>query len=135
MAVKEMYDYLTATAASSTELFDVKPQKILTELGRKNQVAHIGDDGSEQRVSFSNTSVFNVVLKWNVISAADAGTIMDYFHSTSLGNGISRSFRWSHPTDGHTYTVRFASDLSQFRQEVALYGFKDVTFKVLGRAT
>lgn len=130
-----MYDYLTATAASSTELFDVKPQKILTETGQKNQIAHIGDDGSEQRVSFSNTSVFNVTLKWNVISPADAGTIMDYFHSTALGNGISRSFRWAHPTDGHTYTVRFASDLAQFRQEVPLYGFKDVTFKVLGRAT
>ncbi len=135
MAAKEMWDYLTAAAANSTSLLNVTPQRTLNESGRKNQIVHIGDDGSEQIVSFSNDSIFTVALRWKVINESDAGTIFDYYNSTALGNGMSRSFRWQHPTDGHQYTVRFASDPSRIRQEVALYGFSDTTLKILGRAT
>ena len=51
----EMYDFLSASTAdyTSTDL-NVSPQKILEESGSKNQIIHMGDDGSEERISLDN---------------------------------------------------------------------------------
>jgi len=138
MAAKEMWDYLTATAANSTSLLDVKPQGVIVESGFKNATIHTADDNSEQRVAWSNKTVFTATLQFNLFNASDMGTVFDYYHSTALGNGITRSFRWLHGStvgDGHTYTVRFASHPSRSISIENFHGMQNVALRILGRAT
>ena len=131
-----MWDFLSPSTADYTSTaLNLSPQKALTEQGAKNQVVHLGDDGSEEIITLGSTTIFKVNLQWNVLSEADSGTVFNFYHSTALGNGISRSFRWVHPTDGHTYTARFDSDLSRFQKPGSIYGINQMTLKILGRAT
>ena len=133
---KEMYDFLSASAAdyTSTDL-NVAPQRVLEEEGSKNQVVHMGDDGSEERISLDNDSIFYTTLQWDALSSTDAGKIVNFYYSTDIANARQRSFRWIHPTDGHTYTVRFASDLRRFEKPGNVYGIHQIRLRVLGRAT
>ena len=135
MAAKEMYDYLsTITADYSTTTLAVTPDKILTEEGEKSQVIHIGDDGSEERISLDDDSIFYATLQWGRITASDAGTILDFFHDTAKANGQVRSFRWSHPSDGHIYVARFASALPRAWSGGSTYHqISQVKLKILGR--
>ena len=141
MAAKEIWDYLNTTAvaadviAAGSTLTTPYPQNILGENGEYNQVIHLGDDGSEERIGFSSTAVFYVTLKWVGLSDVDAGSIMDFQMSTAIGNGILNSFRWAHPTDGHTYTVRFDSKFSRTIKPGSLHSISKVKLKILGRAT
>ena len=98
----------------------------------KNQVVHIGADGSEERISFDSDSIFYIDLAWNILSAANAGTIFDWYNDAAKANGMQRSFKYAYG-DGHTYCVRFASDLSQAGQAQSRLGFQGVRMKVLGR--
>jgi len=136
MAAKEMYDYLSALVAdyTATEL-NVKPQRVLVEHGTKNIVVHIGDDGSEERIALDSDSIFHVDLQWDVLTAADAGTIFDFFHDSTKGNGKGRTFYWVHATDGHTYTVRFNSELPRSISMPEFHGVTSIQFKVLGYKT
>ena len=133
MAAKEMYDYLSSLAAdyTTTEL-TVSPDTVIVEDGEKNQVVHTGDDGSEEIVTRSNTSIFYVELQWRNRSEADAGTIFDFYHDTAKGNGISSTFYWPHPTDGHTYTVRFAQAIPRSISQPNFHGFTSVRLRVKG---
>lgn len=134
MAAKEMFDYLDAqTADYTTATFSVTPQQVLTEAGIKNQLVHIADDNSEEYISFSNDSLFHVSLQWEILTESDAGTIFDFFHDSSKGNGITRTFYWEHPTDGHTYIVRFADGLSKTITHPEIYGIQQIKFRVLGK--
>lgn len=136
MANQEMYDYLTAAVPATTATMNIIPQELLIEEGKKNQVAHVFDDGSESRISISDTSVFYIKLRWTSgIPIEDAGTIMNFFHKTNLGNGITRSFEWIHPTDGHTYVVRFNSTLPREIGVITVnkHKIQEIQFKVLGR--
>lgn len=135
MAAKEMYDYLSAATADYTgATLSVSPQRVLTEIGSKNHVIHLANDGSEERISFSDDSIFFVTLVWDCITESDAGTIVDFYHSTSKGNGFERTFPWAHPTDGNTYCVRFASELRRQIRVSGHHGFADaIRLKVLGR--
>jgi len=116
MAAKEMYDYLSAAVADKDVTLSVAPQEILTEQSSKNTVIHLGDDGSEVRVNLSDASIFYVTLQWDYLDESDSGTVIDFWNDTVKGNGMANSFKWGHPTDGHTYVVRFASDLSRFQK-------------------
>ena len=133
MAAKEMYDYLSSLAAdyTTTELA-VKPDTVIIEEGQKNQVVHTGDDGSEEIVTRSNTTVFYAELQWKNRNASDAGTIFDFYHDTAKGNGISRTFYWPHGTDGHTYTARFDGPLSRSISQPEFHGFTSVRLRIKG---
>ena len=139
MAAKEMWDYLSTVGVDSTKagstLITPYPQSILVETGEYNQVIHLSDDDSEERIGFSSTAVFYVTLKWVGLSEADAGSIMDFQLSTAIGNGKLNSFRWEHPTDGHKYTVRFDSKFSRTIKPGSIFGISKVKLKILGRAT
>lgn len=137
MAAIEIWDHLSsdAVAANTTETFTVDPQRILTESGEKYQTVKIGDDDSEERISFSNQTVFKLHLQWDVLNEADSGTIFDFWHSTAYGCGTYRSFRYTHPTDTHTYTVRFDSPLTRQIVPGSIYSVNEIVLKVLGRAT
>lgn len=141
MAAKEIWDYLNTTAvaadiiAAGSTLITPYPQSILVETGEYNQIVHLGDDDSEERIGLSSTAVFYVTLKWVGLSAIDAGFIMDHQMSTALGYGKLNSFRWEHPTDGHKYTVRFDSKFSRTLKPGAIFSISQVKLKILGRAT
>lgn len=114
MAAKEMYDYLASASADyTTTTLNIAPSRLLREIGMKNQVVRKFDDGSEERISFATAFIFYVEIEWEGLSESDAGTILDFYFDTAKANGTTRSFKWAHPTDGHTYTVRFDSQLSR----------------------
>lgn len=133
MADKEMYDYLSSVTPDSTAAALVlKPNNIVTEKGRKNTVIHEFDDESEERIAISNQSVFYVNLMWKAQTSSDAGIIFDYFHSTAIGNGMARSFKWTHPNDGHTYVARFASELPRSIDMNNYHSLQNIQLKILG---
>lgn len=98
-----------------------------------NQVIHLGDDGSEERIALATTVVFFVTLQWDALAAADSGTIMDFYFDAAKGNGRTESFQWDHPTDGHTYVVRFDCDFSRPMKPRFIHQVKNIRLKVLGR--
>ena len=132
MAVATMYDYLNVLAADVDQTLDIRPHKILYEDGDANQVVHMGDDNSEERISFSDDSIFVVAMQWTYLSPADSGTIFDLYHDTAKANKMENSFKWEHPLDGHIYVVRFASSLRRFLERPIKHGFKEIRLKFLG---
>jgi len=134
-----MYDYCAVATPDSSVTLDVRPSNVLVEDGSKNVVIHLGDDDSEERISLDTDSVFYVTLQWEPISEADSGTVMDYFHDTSKGCGMAKSFKWinygENLTSRHTYVVRFASSLSRAVRRGYIYGITNVRLKVLGKIT
>ena len=134
MAAKEMFDYLDAqTADYTTTTLSITPQNVMVEAGTKNQVVHTADDNSEEYISFSNDSIFYVTLQWEILDEADAGTIFDFFHDSTKGNGITRTFYWEHPTDGHKYVVRFAEALPRSISHPEIYGIQQIKLRVTGK--
>lgn len=127
-----MYDYLSAVSADVDVTLSVDPQDVIWEDGIKNVEIHEGKGVSEERIILSDESVFFVRLQWKAISESDSGTIFDLYHDTAKGCGAGYSFKWSHPTDGHTYVVRFADAISRFQQSSNIYGIATLRLKVLG---
>ncbi len=113
--------------------YEIHPQGVIVEIGTKNQVVHKGDDGSEERISLSDTSEFTVHLNWDTLTASESGTLMDFWHNAAIGNGIQRSWKWKHPDDGHAYVVRWDCDFPRTRKAYDVYGVMDITLAVLGR--
>ena len=134
MAVYTIYDYVsTVNPDYSATTLTLRPQGVIYEDGTKAVEIHEGRDGSEEAVILSDVSVFIVRLQWNAISASESGDIFDLFHDPVKACGIARSFKWQHPTDGHTYVVKFRDTLSRFKQNAAIYGFTTLRLKVIGR--
>jgi hypothetical protein len=133
MADKEMYDYLdTVTPDYTTTTFSVTPQQVIQEDGHFNQSIHMGADGSEEVVTYSAKKIFYVTLVFPVKTSSDIGTIFDFYFDTAKAYGISRSFKWAHPTDTHTYVVKFRDAMS--RSDRYFYqGISNVRLKVIGR--
>lgn len=133
MAAKEMYDYLSSLVADYTaEELDISAQHKMRESGDKNQEVHVGDDGSEERVSHSDETEFFVDYAYAGLSEIDAGTIFDLYHSSSKANGIENTFYWHHPTDSHIYTVRFAKAIPREIGPSWVHKYGGVSLKILG---
>jgi len=134
MALIEMYDYVsTVTPDYSAATLSLTPHNVMSELSEKNQVIHTADDNSEERISLSDDNIFRVTLAWEVITEAEAGTIVDFYYDSTKGNGIARTFKWDHPTDGHTYVVRFDGKIIRQIRPASLYDIKSITLRVVGR--
>jgi len=134
MAAVEIYDYLSTVTADNDVTLSVDPSGVVTEMGSFNDKILKGDDGSEERVRIgSDTPEIYTTLSWKNRLAADIGTVMDFFYNSSKGNGKLKSFKWSHPTDGHTYVVRFESDFSRTITPPELHGVTSCKLRVLGR--
>lgn len=133
MANKEIYDYVSTVTPDNDVTLTVTPQRLLVETGTKNQIIHLGDDGSEERVSLSDDSIFRVTLQWNHLNESDSGTLFEFWNSATKGNGRAESFKWDHPVDGHTYVVRFDSDITRTLTPNTLYAIPQATLKILGR--
>lgn len=133
MSASEPYDYLsTITADYSATTLSITAQETFTEEGFKNQVIHLADDNSEERITLSSGSIFYAEIPWPILSEADAGTIMDLYHDATKANGMGRTFQWlSH--DGHTYVVRFDCKLSRTTGPAVQFGIPTVRLRILGR--
>jgi len=130
MAAKTMKDYLSADTADYTgDTLTLQPQEVIEEEGYKNIITHEYDDGSESSIALSNASIFFATLRWDHMSAADAGTIMEFYHNSSKANGTARSIQWTH-YDGNTYVVKFVGRLPR---SFGRYAHSvSIKFKVLG---
>ena len=137
MAVKEPWDYLSEVVPDyATTTLDIKRDVKITEEGEKNQVVHIGDDGSEETISFSDDSIFYANITWDKLKEEEAGTICDFYHDSAKANGWARSFKWIHygeKTDQHTYTVKFRSKIPRDLTGI-IHGIKNIKLRILGRA-
>jgi len=132
ISAKEMYDYLSKATPDNDVTLDVSPQGMIVERGYKNQIVHLGDDNSEERISFSDDSIFHVFLQWPSKTESDLGTILDFYHSVSKGNGILESFIWRHPTDNYAYIIRFDSNANRQIKRTDFHGLINIKIKVLG---
>lgn len=135
MADKEMFDYLsTVTPDYSAITLTVDPQEVVREEGQLNQVIHLGADGSEEVVTYSTKKIFYVNLLWPRKSSSSIGTILDFYYDAAKGNGLARSFKWDHPTDGHTYVVKFRDKMNR-GIDYFQHGIGNVRFKVIGNSS
>lgn len=135
---KEMYDYIDIVAPDvditlGAAPYEIHPQGVVAERGEKNQVIHTGDDLSEERISFSNSSHFIVTLSWEIITESESGTLIDFYYDVAKGNGTYNSFKWAHPDDGHIYVLRFDCSMERARKAHDIYGILNIKFKILGR--
>jgi hypothetical protein len=138
MAVKTPYDYISAATADvaitlGVSPYEIHPQGEITEIGRKNQIIHKGEDRSEERISLGDDeSEFEASFPIEALTGSDIGLLYDIYHDTAKGNGIVNSFRWYNVTDGHTYVVRFNCDMERVRKAYDVYGIGTITLRILG---
>ena len=135
MAAKEMYDYLSNVTPDYTTALNIKPSGTIKEIGFMNQQVDVYDDGSETRISWDNDPIFHVEIEWQYLSEADCGTVIDHYYAVAKGNGRARTIRWTHPTDGHDYCVRFDCDMPRNISQPEIYSIPPIRFKVLGYYT
>jgi len=116
MAAFEMYDDpgLPIAVADVDQTLTIGSRGAATvHRGAKRVLMYRSVDGvSATRVNFSGTSTaWFITLNCAALSAADAGTVMQFW--VSYGNGAEYTFKLSH-ADGHTYVVFF--DPADFAQ-------------------
>ena len=133
MSAKEMYDYLDVVTPNNNQTLAVSPQRVVVEEGFMNQTVNEGLDGSEEIITHSTSKIFYVTLQWPVISESGAGTIMQFYFDAAYGNGIAETFKWTHPSDGHTYVVRFTKSFRRTLKTASIFGIESVELKVLGK--
>jgi hypothetical protein len=127
-----MSDYFTGTvAADYNTALTIKAQGIVTEEGYKNQVIHLADDNSEERVTLSTGSIFYVTWSLNQLSESDAGTVYDHYHDPAKANGMGRSFKWT-AHDTKNYTARWDCILSRAGNALSRWGYQKLRMRVLG---
>jgi hypothetical protein len=132
MASSEMYDFLSTITPDYNYALGIPPQGTVSEESQKNQVIHIGVDGSEERISFNSNSIYYINIGWNSLSESDSGLIFDWYNDPAKANGIQRTFKYAFG-DGHTYVVRFDGKITRSGKLVSQYGIQGVRLKVLGR--
>lgn len=134
MAAKEMYDYLSVVTPEYDATLNITPQEVLIENHSWKQIIQETDDRTEQVLTIAGP-FFDILLQWDVISDSDAGTIVDFYNDSAKGKGFARSFKWDHPTDEHTYVVKFRSEL-QKRYVARKVNYREITqlkLKVIGK--
>ena len=134
MAAKEMYDYLPTISPDVDVTLSIPCQVVLPEEGEFNQEIRKYDDGHVSVISFSDVPEIHAILQWPVENEANTGTIIDIFYDTAKGFGMANSFKWEHPSDGHTYVIAFRSKM---RREILpapdSYAIQAITVQVLGK--
>lgn len=133
MANKALYDYLDVETPDSNVILSVNPHRILPEMVARNQIIHLADDDSEERISLSSNKICFVKLNWLQLKATDSGTLLDFYCDSNKGDGMVKSFKWQHPTDNHIYVVRFDSNITREIKLADLHGILNIQFKVLGK--
>jgi len=136
MAAQEMYDYLSDMTADYNYTLSVKPYTVMPFISKKAQIIHKKDDGSIRAYAISTGSKFEIQLDYSGVTQDDHGTIFDLWNDPVKANGSQNTFYFAHPLDGHTYVVRFLSDLeSEYRQQLGTrrIPIKPISLYVEGR--
>jgi hypothetical protein len=135
VAAKKLSDYFTGTlTADYTTTLVINAQGEVTEEGYKNQVVHLADDNSEERVTLVAGSIFYVTWNLNQLSESDAGTVFDHYNDPAKANGMGKTFKWT-AHDGTTYVARWDCKLSRSGNAVSRWGIKGLKLRVLGIST
>jgi hypothetical protein len=135
MAAKYLSDYFTGTiTADYTTALTIRAQGVVTEEGYKNQVIHLADDNSEERVTLVTGSIFYVSWDLNQLSESDAGTVFDHYNDPAKANGMGRTFKWT-AHDTKNYVARWDCKLSRSGNALSRWGFKGLRLRVLGVST
>jgi len=130
----EPYDYMSIVTPDYDYTLVIKAQGNVTEEGYKNQVIHLADDNTEERITLSTNSIFYISWDWGLLSESDSGTIFDLYHDPVKANGVARSFKLT-AYDGHDYVVRFAMNLQRTGNSVKRWGLPGVKMRILGRVS
>lgn len=136
ISAKEIYDYISAATADSTSLLNLTARGIVRESGSINQIVHLGDDGSEEVVELSTAKEFYIDVPWGAMTEDEAGTVIDFWGSATIGNGKMRTFKYKHAYGAttHTYVARFDSDLARDIRDGNIHNMS-VRLKVTGYVT
>jgi len=102
-------DYLGWVAPDNEEILSLAPHEVLFTEPIRRQVTYTFDDTSDVIISLDDSYTFYADIQWNLISAANSGVVSDFYYSPDKGDGIAKSFLFTHPEDGYTYTVRFVA--------------------------
>jgi len=136
MATSTIADFVDVETPDYNVVLAVSAQVEVTEEGGFIEEvfdADSGDDADAQTVRMATDPQFFFTLQFPRKSAADLGTLWDWYFDPAKASGTSRSFKWTHPVDGETYVVKFADRLSRgvraFDQ-----GAGRVRLKVIGKA-
>lgn len=125
-----MYSYLPYATPAANYTLSVTPHNVLTEEGTRKTLIQETDAGAKEGILLSGNTVFRVTLEWNNISEADSATIMDFWLHTSKGSFGVNTFKWAHPTDNHTYIVRFDGPPKRSIRPGGLHDVQSVTLLV-----
>ena len=132
MSAMEPYDFLSVMPIDYDYTLSITAQETVSEAGFKNQVIHMADDNSEERITLASGSIFYADVPWPILSESDSGVIMDLYHDAAKANGMGRVFKWlSH--DGHTYAVRFDGKMDRSTGPALRHGIPTVRFRLLGK--
>ena len=126
-----IYDYIDIVAPDNDVTMTLNAIGEIVEKTTKNQIVHLGVDGSEERITIAEKVIAYIEYPFNVMTAANGTILFDFWHDSAKGNGIVDSFKLDY-TDGHTYVVRFASDMDRSRP-IGYHQSSHVSFKILGR--
>jgi hypothetical protein len=128
----EMYDYLSTITPDYNATLSLSAKGTVSEESQKNQVIHLGVDGSEERISFSTSSIFFISIGLGTLSEADSGAAFDWYNDPVKANAMQRSFKYAFG-DGHIYVVRFDCKLTRSGKRLSSYSIDGIRLKVLGR--
>lgn len=136
ISASEIADFVSVVTADYDYTLAIKAQGNITEEGYKNQVIHLGDDNSEERISLSTGSIFYVTYPINLLSESESGTIHDLYHDPIKANGMGRSFKLTtYDSSGVNYVVRFDCKLTRSGNSVNRWGFPGIRFRILGKVS
>lgn len=109
-------DYLGSKTADYNYTLTIPCTTELPLTGNKNQIVHEFDDGGVRVAAMSSDSWYDIKIQFDILSKTDADTIFELYNNPNYANGSERTFYWTHPDDGHTYTVRFMSEVTLIRR-------------------
>ena len=132
MAASEMYDFLSTITPDYNATLSLSAKGVVSEESQKNQVIHLGVDGSEERISFSTSPIFFISISLGTLSESDSGLVFDWYNDPVKANAMQRSFYYAFG-DGHTYVVRFDCKLTRSGRRLSSYSVEGIRLKVLGR--
>ena len=145
MATQTLKDLLVLGGQSAAETPDgtdvllVAPQQTLVDDIDKNDVIRQGDDKSEERIELGGPGlVASATLQWTNLTAADVGTIMEFWADPTKGRGRINTFLWQHPTElngsaqPQQYVVRFKDNPKRTLYTAGHFGLGSLSLKVIG---
>ena len=124
--------YLNAATPDCTAgTLSVTPHNTISYTPARMQKVITFDGPQESRISIDDDYSFMIDVQWELLPASNSGQVIDFLLGWDKANGIVRSFKWYHPTDGYTYVVRATKLPSIVHQPPDFYNIS-TSFKILG---